>query len=227
MKRDEALTILTTHAEEIQNYGVKSLAMFGSVARNEGRPDSDLDLLVEWESGKRIGWSDFVEIQQYLENILACQVDLVVPKELKPRLRDRILREALPVLPVTSQKVVTQEVAYNMPRKDWKIYIEDILGSITDIQSFAVDFDFETFITDKRTVNAVLHSFMIIGEAARKITPEVETRYSQITWPQMRGMRNRIVHEYRDVDLEKVWDIIQNELLPLVPQLQSLLDEPD
>ncbi len=87
---------------------------------------------------------------------------LVVPKELKPRLRDRILREALPVLPVTSQKVVTKEVTYNIPRHDWKIYIENILGSITDVQSFAVDLDFETFITDKMTVSAVLYCFRII-----------------------------------------------------------------
>lgn len=224
MKRDEALTILTTHAEEIKNYGVKSLAMFGSVARNEGRPDSDLDLLVEWESGKRMGWSDFVEIQQYLENILACEVDLVVPKELKPRLRDRILREALPVLPVTSQKVVTQEVTYNIPRKDWKIYIENILGSISDIQSFTVNLDFETFITDQMTVSAVLYCFIIIGEGARKIPPEIQTRYAKIPWKQMQEMRK---HEYRDVDLQKVWDIIPNELLPLVSQLQPLLDEPD
>jgi predicted nucleotidyltransferase len=54
MRRDEALAILTAHQEELKEYGVKSLAIFGSVARDEARPDSDVDLLVEFSQANRL-----------------------------------------------------------------------------------------------------------------------------------------------------------------------------
>ena len=71
----------------------------------------------------------------------------------------------------------------------------------------------------------MLHSFTIIGEAEQKIPPEVENSHADIPWVEMRGLRNRVVHEYRNVDLEIVWDIIQNYLPPLVSQLLQLLQE--
>ena len=227
MKRDRALEIIASCEEFLKQWGVKSLAMFGSVARDEATRDSDLDLLIEFESGKGMGLSDYVEIQQYLENCLGCDVDLVVPAELKPRLRDRILSEALPVLPKRDRQVVTQQVIYQMPRKDWQIYIEDILEAIAKIDRYTKNLTFADFQADELKVDAVIRNFTIIGEAVRKIPPDMETRHPQIPRAQMRGMRNRVVHEYRSINLETVWDVIRNYLTPLVPELRSLLDEPD
>ena len=228
MQREEAIAILIANQEEIENLGIKSLSLFGSVARNEAKANSDVDLLVEFQEEKRLGLFELVGIQQRLEGLLGRDVDLVMPKELKPRLRDRILKEvvpALPALPPVDWQCSDREITYNMPRKDWKIYIEDILEAIGDIQSFTAGIDWETFRTDKRTINAVLHSFTIVGEAARKIPPEVENRHADIPWAEMRGLRNRVVHEYRNVNLEIVWDIIQNYLPPLLLQLRPLLQE--
>lgn len=93
MRRDEALRILAEHREEIARYGVKSLALFGSVARDEARPDSDVDVLVEFE--KPVGFFKFYDLQQYLESILGRRVDLVTRDGLHPRLKDRILGEVI------------------------------------------------------------------------------------------------------------------------------------
>jgi uncharacterized protein len=93
VQRDEALRILAEHHDEIAAFGVKSLAIFGSVARNEAGPDSDVDVLVEFSIP--VGYFKFFDLQEYLESILGCRVDLTTPDALHERLRDRILLEAV------------------------------------------------------------------------------------------------------------------------------------
>lgn len=93
MKRSQVLATLRTHWTEIRAHEVKSLALFGSIARDEGRQDSDVDLLVEF--ARPVGLFAFIALQQYLEQLLGCKVDLGTPKSLRPRLRERVLQEAL------------------------------------------------------------------------------------------------------------------------------------
>lgn len=93
MRRDEVLTILAEHKAEIAAFGVKSLALFGSVARDEARPDSDVDLLVEFE--RPVGLFTLVRLQNYLIELLGRQVDLVQRDAIKEQLRERILQEAI------------------------------------------------------------------------------------------------------------------------------------
>jgi len=93
MRLDKALQILTAHRHELDTFGVKSLAIFGSVARNEARPDSDVDILVEF--ARPVGLFEFVDLKDYLERLLECQVDLGTPASLKPRLHKQVLEEAI------------------------------------------------------------------------------------------------------------------------------------
>jgi uncharacterized protein len=93
MRRDEVLAILAEHRDEIRAHGVTSLALFGSVARNEAGPDSDIDLLIEVE--RPFGLFALARFQMYLEELLGRRVDLVHRDSIKPRLRDRILGEAV------------------------------------------------------------------------------------------------------------------------------------
>lgn len=95
VKRDEVLSLLSQHRQEIEEYGVESLALFGSVARNEAGEDSDIDLLVEFHPYAHVGIFGFLELQEYLEGILGHRVDLVSKKAVKPRLKDRIFEEAI------------------------------------------------------------------------------------------------------------------------------------
>ncbi|MBK9713413.1 MAG: nucleotidyltransferase family protein [Kouleothrix sp.] len=73
--------------------GVSSLAVFGSVAREEAGAESDVDILVEF--GQPVGLFEFVRLQQRLEALLGRRVDLVTPDALRPTMRDRILHEAI------------------------------------------------------------------------------------------------------------------------------------
>jgi hypothetical protein len=94
MKRNEVVRILTEHQKELsEKYGVKSLALFGSVARDEANPKSDVDVLVEFD--RSVGLFGLFALQDYLEALLGCPVDLGTPDSLKPRLRTKVLAECV------------------------------------------------------------------------------------------------------------------------------------
>jgi hypothetical protein len=93
MNRAQIIQRLSEHKGELDAFGVRSLSLFGSVARGEERPGSDIDILVEFE---RVGGLfEFVRLKNYLEKTLGQPVDLVTPDALKPQLREKILRESV------------------------------------------------------------------------------------------------------------------------------------
>lgn len=95
MQCDEVLAILEQHRAILKTLGVHSLSLFGSVARNEARPDSDVDILVELEPP--ITFDRYMDVKLYLEDQLRTRVDLVSWRSLKPQIRDVIEREAIRV----------------------------------------------------------------------------------------------------------------------------------
>lgn len=93
MRRDEALRLLAEHREALARYGVKSLALFGSVARDEAMAGSDVDLLVEFD--RPVGMFHFLRLRHQLAQILHADVDLVTPAGLRDSMREQILRESV------------------------------------------------------------------------------------------------------------------------------------
>jgi uncharacterized protein len=93
MKRHEVLAILAAHQETLQKLGVKSLNLFGSVARDEARPDSDVDFLVEFNQPG--GLFQLLQVQYYLEDILGCSVDLGTEDALREHLRKPVLKDVI------------------------------------------------------------------------------------------------------------------------------------
>ncbi|MBN2146660.1 MAG: nucleotidyltransferase family protein [Anaerolineales bacterium] len=92
MNRQEAIHIIQLNRNElVEEYGVRSLALFGSVARNEAKPSSDIDILVEFN--RPVGLFGLFALQDRLEELLGCPVDLGTPDSLKPRLRPKVLSE--------------------------------------------------------------------------------------------------------------------------------------
>lgn len=95
MNREEALTMLRAHTAEISGFGVKSLGLFGSVARNEAGPESDLDLVVEFDGPGT--YDRYIGLKMLLEDVLGCSVDLVTSRAIKPRMRPYIERDTVRV----------------------------------------------------------------------------------------------------------------------------------
>jgi uncharacterized protein len=96
MKREDALHILLAQENDLRrHFGVKSIWLFGSVARDEATAASDVDLLVEFD--RPTGYFGLISLQEHLECLLGCNVDLGTPHSLKPRLRARVLQECIHV----------------------------------------------------------------------------------------------------------------------------------
>ena len=96
MKQEVVIHLLKQkNAELAKQFGVKSLLLFGSVARNEATTASDIDLLVEFN--RPVGYFGLFALQDYLEELLGCRVDLGTPDSLKSHIRDRVLGEAIHV----------------------------------------------------------------------------------------------------------------------------------
>ncbi|HBQ99829.1 MULTISPECIES: nucleotidyltransferase family protein [unclassified Roseofilum] len=95
MNQETVISTLKEHPETLHNLGVKSLELFGSVARNEARPDSDLDFLVEFEG--KITFDAYIDLKFFLEDLFTRKVDLVIKEDLKPQICEVVITQAIHV----------------------------------------------------------------------------------------------------------------------------------
>lgn len=109
--------------------------------------------------------------------------------------------------------------------------VEDYLEHIADAIERAIRYvgslkDLPALEQDEKTQDAVVRAITVIGEAAvriQKAAPEFLTAHPQLPWAPMRGIRNKVVHDYFDVAWDVVWDTVKQDLPPLLEQIQSLL----
>ncbi len=102
-------------------------------------------------------------------------------------------------------------------------YLLDVLEAARLLQMFVEGVDWDTFENDLMRRAAVMRQLEIMGEAARRLSEETRLELSEIPWRQIIGMRNRLIHGYDDVDLAIVWDSVQNDLPPLIAQLEQVV----
>ena len=95
MNRSEVIEKLALFQDELKEFSVKDLYLFGSYAREEADEQSDLDLLVEFEAGAQVGLFEFARLRRRLCELLGREVDLVTPDAIRPEMKDQILREAV------------------------------------------------------------------------------------------------------------------------------------
>ncbi|HDH87245.1 MAG TPA: DNA polymerase subunit beta [Desulfobacteraceae bacterium] len=93
MKQNKVLKIVSSHRKDLEAFNVKSIAIFGSMARGEAVADSDIDILVEFRG--KATFKQYISLKFFLQDLLGCSVDLVTPKALKPRLRPYVEKEAV------------------------------------------------------------------------------------------------------------------------------------
>lgn len=110
-----------------------------------------------------------------------------------------------------------------MSQKDEGVYIRHIIDNSNKAINFVKDISREDFDNDEKLRLALTHLLQIIGEAVRRISPEFRAIYSQIPWKGIVGMRSKVVHDYLNVDEDVVWATVQNDLAPLVIELEKIL----
>ena len=110
-----------------------------------------------------------------------------------------------------------------MSDREPRLLIGDIIDAAEKIKEYTSDLSVENFISDSKTVDAVIRNFEIIGEAARRLPNKFKVSTSQIDWSRIIGFRNRIVHDYIGIDYNIVWRIVQNNIDDLINDLKELL----
>jgi len=113
----------------------------------------------------------------------------------------------------------------NEKERDFRDYLQDILASMLEIESFTRGMGADAFLKDRKTINAVVRSLEVIGEAAKKIPEGVRKKHPEVPWKRMAGMRDKLIHEYFGVDEDMVWKVATEELPPLKPALERIVKE--
>jgi uncharacterized protein with HEPN domain len=102
-------------------------------------------------------------------------------------------------------------------------YLVDILESAKIALDYIFDKTWDEFYENIQCQDAVVRRIEIIGEAARRVSPETRDKYPEIEWREMTSMRNLVIHEYDVVDIGQVWDTVQNKLPPLIEKLTKIV----
>ena len=106
-----------------------------------------------------------------------------------------------------------------------KPYLQHIYDSISDIEKFIKNVSKKQFFENKEKHYAVIRALEIIGEATKNISRELKATYPKIPWKTIAGMRDKLIHQYFGVKLERLWEVIQKDLPPLKVQISKILKE--
>ncbi len=112
-----------------------------------------------------------------------------------------------------------------MKSRDHRDFLQDILDAITDIENFIDNVSYEEFVEDRKTLNAVIWSIGVIGEAAKNIPDKIKTEHKDIPWKRMAGMRDKLIHGYFGVDTKTLYKTAKEDIPPLKTPIQKMLKE--
>lgn len=104
-------------------------------------------------------------------------------------------------------------------------YLLDIVLAARLARSYVAGKTRQEFDADRQCQDAVVRRLEIIGEAATHVSPAARAALPMVPWRQMMGMRNRMIHQYNQIDLDVVWDTVANDLPPLIANLSAVLPE--
>ena len=105
-----------------------------------------------------------------------------------------------------------------------RVYLKHILDAIDRIESY-VSVGRETFLSTSHWQDAVIRQLEIVGEATKRLSHSLRSRYSEVPWRRIAGLRDVLIHDYMGVDLEAVWEISQGNLPRLKEHVQLILGE--
>jgi uncharacterized protein len=200
-------------SEFCRRWQIVEFALFGSVMRDDFRPDSDVDVLVSFAPDSHWGLGDYVDMQLELSEIFGRQVDLVERSGLQnPFLRREILNSLEHPMRPTDPDLA---------------YLWDIREAAGRVSRHTQGATWERFQSDEMLQDAVARPLEIVGEASRNLSQLTRDAHPEIPWIRMIGLRNVLIHQYFQINLKTIWDIIQNDIPALIRHVEPLVPPDD
>lgn len=191
-----------------EKYRIRRLEVFGSVARGQASPNSDVDLLVTLDESVPVSTAELLEMAGEAEELVGAPVDFV-------------LRRALEQSPNRYAPSTFSAPPSGSMETDQLGRLRDILEAAKLIASYVADATDAAFRADRQKQDAVIRRIEIIGEAAAHLTEETRQAIPELPFRKMRGMRNIVAHDYANVDLKIVWEVATVQ----VPQISVVLEK--
>ena len=202
--REEVIIALNSRYPALRKlFGVRKIGFFGSLARGDEHPGSDIDIEVEFEQGSDT-YRNFIGLALYLEELLGCRrVDLVTTRVLETYLHS---------------DVSADHAEINRDR----VYISRMLEEMIFLLQRMKNLGFREFSHDDLIKRAVIRSLEIIGDGAAMTSAATKHAYPGIPWKELAGMKDRLTGMYFSPDWVLVWDILAVEIPAVEPRLRSL-----
>ncbi|MFQ3617553.1 MAG: nucleotidyltransferase domain-containing protein [Cyanobacteriota bacterium] len=210
-----------------QRWQIVEFALFGSVLRDDFRPDSDVDVLVTFAPDERRTLMDLVQAQQELEDWFGRKVDLTQKKNLaNPFSKAEILSTHQVIYPVNPAAPITI-CAANQPRQDHvrnHAALFDMAQSIAEIQEFIQGETREQYLASSVLRRAVERHCGIIARAVvHRIRPEFRAAHPAVNWADAARLEALLAYPYDRANDPEIWRIVSTELPGLLEQIQGLI----
>lgn len=114
-----------------------------------------------------------------------------------------------------------------MPERQEHDFLADILEACRRAQSYVADMNYEQFLADTKTQDAVMRNLEIIGEATTRLSTKLRANHPEVPWRSMAGVRHRLIHDYFGVNIDIVWQIADQELPVLQTQISQIVEPGD
>ncbi|MEO1394809.1 MAG: HepT-like ribonuclease domain-containing protein [Cyanobacteria bacterium J06634_5] len=213
-----------------QRWHVEELGLFGSVIRNDFGPESDIDVLVVFESSPHQVALSQINIKEPMQDEIAAlfgrKVDLTEKRLLKnPFSKSEILSTHRVIYPPERANFTTLLEADQSMTDSTRnnAALLNMVNAMKSLQSFTQARSFEMYMADELLRLGTERALEILGEAANRLTPEFQAEHADIDWRNIVGVRNAIIHQYDDIDYETIWKIATVQVPILRKQIEPLL----
>jgi len=110
-------------------------------------------------------------------------------------------------------------------KKDNSIYLHHIVDHLKNVSIYLSGFNYSHFLESQLHQDAVIRNLEVCGEATKKISQDLKDKYPQISWRAMAGMRDKLIHDYFNVDLEIVWETAKNDVPNLITVIEKIITD--